>query len=60
MLSISDGLIVLKSDAEIATPSRMYRGAVPELMELVPRIVIVAEELGSPVFERTVRPATCP
>ena len=24
----------------------MYRGAVPELMELVPRIVIVAEELA--------------
>jgi hypothetical protein len=58
MLSISAGLIVLKSDAEIATPSSIYNGAVPELIELVPRIVIVAEALGSPELERTVRPAT--
>ena len=60
MLSMSAGLIVLKSAAEIATPSRMYSGAVPELIEFVPRIVRVAEALGSPEFERTVSPATCP
>ena len=60
MLSISAGLIVLKSEADMATPSRIYSGAVPELMEFVPRMVIVAEELGSPVLESTVSPATCP
>ena len=58
ILSMSDGLMVLKSDAEMATPSRMYRGAVPELMELVPRMTIVADALGSPLEERTVSPAT--
>ena len=50
--------MVLKSLAEMATPSRMYRGAVPELIELVPRMVIVADWLGSPEDESTVRPAT--
>ena len=58
MLSMSAGLMVLKSAAEISTPSRIYSGAVPELIELVPRIVMVAEALGSPVLERTVSPAT--
>ena len=58
MLSMSAGLMVLKSLAEMATPSRMYRGAVPELIELVPRMVIVADWLGSPEDESTVRPAT--
>ena len=55
---MSAGLMVLKSDAEMATPSNIYRGAVPELIEFVPLMTIVAEALGSPVEESTLRPAT--
>ena len=58
ILSMSAGFMVLKSDAEMATPSNIYRGAVPELIEFVPLMTIVAEALGSPVEERTLRPAT--
>ena len=32
----------------------------PELIEFMPRIIIVADVLGSPELESTVRPGTCP
>ena len=38
MLSMSFGLRVLKSALEMGTPSKINNGAVPELIELVPRI----------------------
>ena len=52
--------MALKSELEIGTPSRMKRGDVPELIELVPRIWNVAALLGSPEFESTIRPGLCP
>ena len=60
MLSMSDGFMELNSEAEMAAPSRMYSGAVPELMEFDPRMSMVAAALGSPEEDRTVRPGTCP
>ena len=60
MLSMSLGLRVLKSELEIGTPSRMNRGALPELMELVPRIWKEAALLGSPEEAMTCRPVLCP
>ena len=54
--SMSDGEIALKSELEIGTPSRMNSGAVPELMELVPRIWNVAAFEGSPELDHTIRP----
>ena len=38
MDSISLGLMVLKSELVMGTPSRINKGAVPELIEFVPRI----------------------
>ena len=38
-LSMSAGLIALKSDAEITMPSRTKSGSVPALIEFVPRMV---------------------
>ena len=32
----------------------------PELIEFVPRMVIDAEVLGSPEFDKTISPGTCP
>ena len=55
--SISLGLIALKSDDEMGIPSRMKRGEVPEFMEFVPLILKLEDALGSPVLDRTVRPA---
>ena len=60
MLAMSEGLTALKSDAVITVPSSTYRGSVPELMELVPLMVIFTGSLGSPELAMTVRPATCP
>lgn len=57
---MSEGLMALKSELEMGIPSRMYRGAVPELMEFVPRMVNVAATLGSPVLDMTVRPGQFP
>ena len=57
---ISLGLMALKSLAEIGRPSRMNRGAVPALMELVPRIWNDAVALGSPELESTIKPVAFP
>ena len=57
---MSFGLMALKSDAEIGMPSRMKRGEVPELMELVPRIWKDAVALGSPELDSTIRPVAFP
>ena len=57
---MSLGLKVLKSELEIGTPSRIKRGALPELMELVPRIWKVAALLGSPEEAMTCKPVLCP
>ena len=48
--------MALKSLLEMGTPSRMKRGAVPELIELVPRIWNVAAFEGSPEFDNTISP----
>ena len=58
--SISPGLIVLKSALEIGTPSKINKGEVPELIELVPRIWKTAALLGSPELEITDNPGVCP
>ena len=60
MVSISPGLIVLKSALEIGTPSKINNGAVPELIEFVPRIWKTAALLGSPELEITDNPGVCP
>ena len=52
--------MALKSELVIGTPSRMKRGAVPEFIELVPRIWNEAAFEGSPEFESTIRPGLCP
>lgn len=55
---MSAGLIMLKSELEITTPSRTKSGSVPELIEFVPRMVMMVASLGSPELESTVRPGT--
>ena len=60
MDSMSLGLIVLKSELEIGTPSNINRGEVPELMEFVPRIWNVEAALGSPEPDITISPGVCP
>ena len=57
---MSLGLMALKSLADIGSPSRIKRGAVPALIEFVPRIWKVAVALGSPVFDITIRPVALP
>ena len=57
---MSFGLIALKSDAEIGMPSKINSGAVPELMELMPRIWNEATALGAPELESTVSPGALP
>ena len=49
-----------KSDAEIGVPSRMNKGSVSALMELIPRIWKLAGALGSPEFCNTVKPVAFP
>ena len=57
---MSPGLIVLKSELSMGTPSRMKSGEVPELIEFVPRIWKTAALLGSPELEMTDRPGAWP
>ena len=60
MDSMSPGLMVLKSELAMGTPSRINSGDVPELIEFVPRIWNTAALLGSPELEMTDNPGVCP
>ena len=59
-LSISLGLIAEKSSDETATPSRINKGSVPALIELIPRILKLATAPGSPLLDKTCNPEACP
>ena len=58
MLWMSEGFRVLNIVEEMGAPSRMNKGVLLELMELIPRRRMLALLEGSPLEVSTLRPET--